>query len=201
MMTPETPLYSWWGLNHALFLWINGFHAPWWDKIMLAATNAGSAGTFPVWIAMALLCARFRPTMMPQLNTAVFATGFVATGVLVPWLKAAVDFPRPLAALGADLVTIVGHGAHAASFPSGHAAFVFLMCAALSPGAPRLIKWGLWTFATAVGLSRMVVGAHFPADVVGGALLGIVIAVLVRMVIMRVHNDGRAFERNDKPRG
>jgi undecaprenyl-diphosphatase len=89
-----------------------------------------------------------------------------------------------LAALGRDLVTIVGPEAHAASFPSGHAAFVVLMCAALSPGVPRQIKWGLWIFAMAVGLSRVVVGAHFPADVLGGAILGFAVAIVVRIVLL-----------------
>ena len=184
MVTPETQLYNWWGLNRAIFLWINGLHAPWWDTVMLAATNAGSADTFPYWIAMALLLGWFRSAAMPRLNVAVFATGFVATGLLAPWLKSAANFPRPLAALGRDLVTLVGPEAHAASFPSGHAAFVVLMCAALSPGVPRVIKWGLWIFAIAVGLSRVVVGAHFPADVLGGAILGLVVAVVARIVLL-----------------
>ena len=183
MITPETPLYGWWGLNRSLFLWINSLHAPWWDAIMLAATNAGSAGTFPYWIAFALLLVWIRPAVMPQLNVAVVAAGFAVTGLLVPWLKSATGLPRPLAALGRELVTVVGHDAHAASFPSGHAAFVVLMCAALSPGAPRMIKWALWIFAAAVALSRMVVGAHFPADVIGGAVLGLVVAAVMRIVI------------------
>ena len=54
---------------------------------MLAATNIGSAGSFPYWIAAALLVALFRPAIMPQLNVAVFATGFVVTGFLVSWQK------------------------------------------------------------------------------------------------------------------
>lgn len=182
MMTPEMPLYSWWGFNKTLFLWINSFHAPWWDAFMLAATNAGSAGTFPYWIAAALLLAWIRPAMMPQSNVVAFATGFVATGFLVPWLKSLTDFPRPFVALGRDIVTVVGHASHSASFPSGHATFVFLLCAALSPGMPKLIRWGLWIFAGVVALSRIVVGAHFPADVLAGALLGLGVGFILRFI-------------------
>jgi len=191
MITPQMPLYSWWGLNQAIFLRINGLHAQWWDAIMLAATNAGSAATFPYWIAMALLLAWLRPAMMPQLNVTAFAAGYVATGFLVPWLKSVADFPRPSVALGTDMVTVVGHAAHGASFPSGHAAFVVLLCVALSPGAPKPIRWGLWIFAAVVMLSRIVVGAHFPADVLGGAILGLAVAVVMRMVMRTVLASGR----------
>ena len=186
MISPEMPFYSWWGLNKAIFLIVNGLHAPWWDAFMLAVTNVGSAGTFHYWIVMALLLAWVRPAMMPQLNVVVFGAGYVATGFLVPWLKSLADFPRPLAALGREAVTVVGHAAHGGSFPSGHATFVFLLCAALSPGVPKAVRWGLWIFAAIVALSRMVVGAHFPADVLGGALLGIGVAVVLRIVFAGV---------------
>ncbi|MGH8745565.1 MAG: hypothetical protein ACREUK_03635, partial [Burkholderiales bacterium] len=85
-MTSGMPLYAWGGLNRTLFLWINGAHAPWWDAVMLAVTHAGSARTFAVWIALALLLAWFRPSVMPQLNAVGFATGYLATGLLVLWL-------------------------------------------------------------------------------------------------------------------
>ena len=177
------PLYDWWGLNRSLFLWINGLHAPWWDWLMLLATSAGSARTYPYWIALAVLLTWIRPKMMPRLNVAVFATGFVATGFLVPWLKETFGFPRPLAALGRELVTVVGPPAQEGSFPSGHTTFVFLICVALSPGVPRILKWVLWIFAAAVALSRIVVGAHFPADVLGGAVLGVAFALVLRLAL------------------
>jgi membrane-associated phospholipid phosphatase len=183
MITPQMPLYSWWGLNKAIFLFVNGLHAHWWDAVMLAATNAGSPGTFPYWIAVALLFAWLRPAVMPQLNVTVFAAGYVATGFLVPWLKSIIDFPRPFVALGTHVVTVIGHTPNGASFPSGHATFVVLLCAALTPGVPKPIRWVLWVFAAAVMLSRIVVGAHFPADVLGGAILGFAVAVVIRVVL------------------
>ena len=116
----------------------------------------------------------------------VFAAGFAATGILVPWLKSVVGFPRPLAGLGRELVTVVGPDAHAASFPSGHAAFVFLMCAVLSPGTSCPLKWLLWVFAAVVALSRMAVGAHFPAAAV---------AIVLRTAIARARRKRRVYRR------
>lgn len=186
MITPETPLYGWWGFNRTLFLWINGFHAQWWDAFMLAVTNVGNPATFPLWVAAALLLAHFRSALMPQLSVAVFAVGYAVTGVLVPWLKSAAAFPRPLAALGSHLVTVVGSESQSGSFPSGHAAFAVLLCVSFSPGMRRPFKWLLWTFAGLVALSRIVVGAHFPADVLAGGILGLAVAYVVRVVIVGI---------------
>lgn len=57
------------------------------------------------------------------------------------------------------------------SFPSGHtaAAFVFAAtCSALIPESGVIV----FSWATAVGLSRVALGVHYPTDIVAGALLG-----------------------------
>jgi undecaprenyl-diphosphatase len=58
-----------------------------------------------------------------------------------------------------------------ASFPSGHATTAFAAAVLLSLRYPRgaVVFFGL---AVLVGLSRVVLGSHFPSDVVAGAVLG-----------------------------
>jgi len=57
-------------------------------------------------------------------------------------------------------------------FPSGHAATAFAAAAALVSGVPGRRRTWLLAAAAGVGLSRVVLNAHFLSDVLGGALLG-----------------------------
>jgi membrane-associated phospholipid phosphatase len=58
------------------------------------------------------------------------------------------------------------------SFPSGHTNTAFALAIAVSMMIPRW-RGGLLAIATAVGVSRIVVGAHFLTDVIGGAALAV----------------------------
>lgn len=66
-----------------------------------------------------------------------------------------------------------------ASFPSGHATTAFGVLVAVGVVWPRLLPV-LWIYALAVAGSRVVVGAHYPSDVIAGAVVGTVGALLVR---------------------
>lgn len=65
------------------------------------------------------------------------------------------------------------------SFPSGHATTSFALCFVVSFISPRWFPWML-LFAIVIGFSRVVVGAHYPTDALGGALVGTLGAYLVR---------------------
>jgi undecaprenyl-diphosphatase len=66
-----------------------------------------------------------------------------------------------------------------ASLPSGHATTAFAAAVALGalfPGA----RVYLWFYAGLIALSRVVLAAHYPSDVLAGALVGACGALLVR---------------------
>lgn len=64
------------------------------------------------------------------------------------------------------------------SFPSSHAVNNFAFAAFLSFYYRRW-AWIFYTYAFLIGLSRIVVGVHYPFDVAGGAIIGIVYAFIV----------------------
>ena len=71
------------------------------------------------------------------------------------------------------------------SFPSGHSQTIFSICVALSIIYPKhLILFLL--LAIMVGVSRIMILAHFPSDVIFGAYLGIVTAILLNRYYFRV---------------
>ena len=60
------------------------------------------------------------------------------------------------------------------SFPSGHATFFFALATALYLYNK---KWGTGFFVGAIliTLARVIAGVHYPSDILGGALIGILV--------------------------
>lgn len=57
------------------------------------------------------------------------------------------------------------------SLPSGHSAAAFLVAIILSHFFPEY-TWLLLSWAAGVAISRVVLGVHFPADIIIGATIG-----------------------------
>ena len=62
------------------------------------------------------------------------------------------------------------------SFPSGHAVFFFALATVIYSNDKR---WGIFFLVSAMlmGIARVAVGVHYPIDIIGGILLGVVTAV------------------------
>jgi len=97
-------------------------------------------------------------------------------------LKSLTDRPRPPLRY-AEPKTLVPLP-HDSSFPSGHAATSFAAATMLSLTFPRFAPF-LYVLAAAVAFSRVYVGVHYPLDVVGGAVLGVLVAAVLRLLVQR----------------
>jgi len=91
-------------------------------------------------------------------------------------LKATVERRRPYETLAeADPLIRASVGN---SFPSGHAATSFAGAVILGYLFRRALP-GLFALAALVAVSRVYVGVHYPLDILGGAALGSVVALVV----------------------
>jgi undecaprenyl-diphosphatase len=64
---------------------------------------------------------------------------------------------------------------HTGAFPSGHASSAFACATVLAWASPRL-RVPAFALAAAIAWSRVYVGVHWPLDVLGGAVLGVLVA-------------------------
>ena len=154
------------GSNRPMFLWLNhGGHAvgdvAWFHLTML--------GDGAVALALVLPCIRRTPRL--------FWAALVAAVVADLWTqgtKQLIDVPRPLSVLAGGSFHLAGPGYRHVSFPSGHAAAAFALAGIWIMGADGLWLWRglLLVLAGLVGLSRIMVGVHWPLDVLWGMLGG-----------------------------
>jgi glycosyltransferase involved in cell wall biosynthesis/membrane-associated phospholipid phosphatase len=132
-------------------------------------------GDAAVVLALALLAAR----RLPRLVWAIVPAALIAT-VWVHGGKKAYNEPRPLAVLERSEIKVVGPELRYGSFPSGHAATAVTAAGVCILGLRLGLAWSLALvgIAALVGISRVVVGAHWPLDVLAGAFGGWVAAAL-----------------------
>ena len=64
------------------------------------------------------------------------------------------------------------------SFPSGHAARAFLIAVVTTGLGPAWLAVVLWVWAPLVALARVAMGLHYVSDVVVGAALGMIVALI-----------------------
>lgn len=104
----------------------------------------------------------------------VLAAGMAVERLCYYVLKNGFKRHRPPVAIPG--ITSVINASDEFSFPSGHTSAAFFIVTSLVLMFPGtwLVYFYLW--ASMVGLSRVVLGVHFPLDTVAGALLGSSIA-------------------------
>jgi membrane-associated phospholipid phosphatase len=108
--------------------------------------------------------------------------GTLTLWLLVETIKALSDRDRPFLTL--DKTRVIGWREKGDSFPSGHTTQIFFMMTLLIHHFQFgiVITAALYAVAALVGFTRIYVGAHYPRDVIGGAVLGSVWGILAALV-------------------
>ena len=98
-----------------------------------------------------------------------FISFVVARLVLTELIRAFYARPRP------TITYPLEHLPTEPSFPSGHATAMFSIAVAIYFYNPRLGKI-LFIMAVVTAIGRVIIGAHYFSDVVGGAIIGVLTA-------------------------
>ena len=154
-------------LDARLFLEAREQYATGLRSFVLVFTELGS---LPVWfLAVPLLWLGRKKQAAATLLIAVLMVVLVAVS-----MKYAVDRPRPY-----EVIQAVDplYRPFDPSFPSAHAMAAFAGAVAVGRKWRRAMI-PLLVLAAAVGFSRVYIGVHYPYDVAGGALIGILIGLV-----------------------
>jgi membrane-associated phospholipid phosphatase len=125
-----------------------------------------------------------------QLHTLLWAIALVIlTGLAAQALKHGLfaHWLRPAAFYSGQPLPFAADSPRVQSFPSGHATTIFtamvLLWAVIRPVYGQIL---LVIGALLLAYTRVWVGAHFPLDVVGGGVLGLVLSLVLAVPLWRV---------------
>ena len=154
--------------------------SPVWDAVMGGVATLSEPAAIAV-IVLWFLIGWFRNRRLDRLGSlgalAAAIAALVANVVISHiWFR-----PRPFVEHPGAVHVLVAH-TRDASFPSDHTAAAFAIAIVLLAFHRRLGVLAVLA-AALVGYARVYVGDHYPGDVVGGALVGVVAALVVTLLL------------------
>lgn len=176
-------------LDERFFLFLNGLHTDWMDKVMIAVTQMW------VWLPLYLLMVYWTVKQYGKRCWWIF----IALGIVVlcsDQLSAHVCkplFQRLRPCYNVDLQDLIylpkGMAGGKYGFVSSHAVNTFAIAAFMTAALRKNRAWGgivlyLWAFISSY--SRIYLGFHYPGDIFCGAVLGILVGLILWKVFQLV---------------
>ena len=152
------------------------FHFQPLEIAVTALSMSGNYGLF--WVGLALVFwyrgdARGTIIMIPLTVWFTLLINYI--------VKSSLNRKRPIAEPGSGLEPLV-RVPSSSSFPSAHAAMSFAAAIVFTYFHPSL--WFLFFgLAVIISWSRVYVGVHYPSDVVGGTLVGLIMGILAAVFL------------------
>jgi membrane-associated phospholipid phosphatase len=156
-----------WGADS--IVWVQSLSTPWLDTLFEILTFLGNAEFYLILLPLVYWCIDRRMGI---------SLGYLS--LLSAWVNELVKhlfkIPRP-GVLDSRVNALVEETNP--SFPSGHAQGTLVNWGYVAYCLRSPVFWGVTIVVIlGVGLSRIVLGVHFPQDILGGWLIGLVVLVL-----------------------
>ena len=174
-----------WNIDRALFYFCNrGLENKLFDAVMPVITDLNQHW-YGLWFAGLLwLLLLLRGGKAGRIAALLLIPTVTFTDQLNSFfLKHLIVRLRPCHTLP-DVHLLVGCGG-GYSFPSSHAVNTFAAALVLAYFLPRW-TWAFFSFAIIVAFSRVYVGVHYPSDVLGGTIIGLLCGSLVILVFRAI---------------
>jgi len=156
---------------------------PRWVRVwMLVASRLGDGW---LWLAAALLLAAIGNRGLSVLSAGTVSAGLA--NVLLLCVKGRVRRPRPCERAKPrhfDVNPLGWFPSDRFSFPSGHATNAFAIGSVIALAFPP-VAVPILALAASVAASRVVLGLHWPSDVLAGALVGLLVGTSVWVVLLQ----------------
>lgn len=146
----------------------NTGHALWKPAVILA--HSGDSWLWAIGVGLVWLSSFGRQPM--HRASAIFEISIVVQALIVFPLKMIIRRQRPAGEWGGIYRTFDPH-----SFPSGHATRVTMLAVLGLALAPAWFGWLLAAWAPLVCVARVMTGVHYLSDILGGIILGVLMAV------------------------
>jgi membrane-associated phospholipid phosphatase len=177
-----------------IFFRLNTVHTFYLDTFFQNYTLLGD-GVFSIAVFLVLLLAERAALAMQVI------TGYLFSGIVSQVLKQVIHAPRPHAIITNTYPYFIDGITHTGmtSFPSGHTTSVFALAVLLALNTPdKRISLIYLVTAIITGYSRIYLGQHFLADVVAGALIGILSALAVHWYLRQVKIEWRGVQNESQ---
>lgn len=172
-------LYNW---DVQSLLWVNSFGSESTDSFWLLVTNIWT--WMPLFICIVYLFFRYLNREKALLATAFFGATGVATLAVKTITKMSFQRLRPcnVEELAANLRVVLCKDSF--SFFSGHTSFSIALITFTVLVLVKEIKWVyflyIWPFLFA--LSRLIIGVHYPSDIIVGAGVGFLVGIIMHWI-------------------
>ncbi len=179
-------------LDTKIFLLLNGWRAEWLDPVMVAISGKYTWAPFYLMILIFLLWRFKKKTWFIVLAVVVLV--FLTDKVSVHLFKNVFERLRPChdPVIAHMVNTVDGRCGGQYGFVSSHASNVFGLALfitwLLARGGWRWVSLLMFLWATVVAYSRIYLGVHYPGDIIGGAMVGMLMGGLVIALVHALSN-------------